>query len=246
AETGPAEPLPRHRRLVTSVGRVLFSDVLADGMPFYNCALGKSGCSRVIDDTYARLGRPATLQILDDMKELGFKSATLSGLSIGITDIRIPADKQQLIDSVRAALYCAKTCSYAQGMALLARTSGERNWNLPFGEIARIWKAGCIIRAKFLRSIQEAYAGNPGLANLLLDPFFKEAIATRQQAWRQVVARGQAAGVALPAMSASLAYYDAYRAARLPANLVQAQRDLFGAHTYERLDKEGSFHTQWD
>ena len=98
AETGPAEPLPRHRRLVTSVGRVLFSDVLADGMPFYNCALGKTGCSRVIDDTYARLGRPATLQILDDMKELGFKSATVSGLSIGITDIRIPADKGQLID----------------------------------------------------------------------------------------------------------------------------------------------------
>ena len=101
AETGPAEPLPRHRRLVTSVGRVLFSDVLADGMPFYNCALGKSGCSRVIDDTYARLGRPATLQILDDMKELGFKSATLSGLSIGITDIRIPADKGHLIDQTQ-------------------------------------------------------------------------------------------------------------------------------------------------
>ena len=98
AETGLVEPLPRHRRLVTSVGRVLFSDVLADGMPFYNCALGKVGCSRVIDDTYARLGRPATLQILDDMKELGFKSATLSGLSIGITDIRIPADKGHLID----------------------------------------------------------------------------------------------------------------------------------------------------
>ena len=155
-------------------------------------------------------------------------------------------DKGAWIDAVRKALYCAKTCSYAQGMALLQRASEEFGWKLPLGEIARIWKAGCSIRAKFLRSIQEAYARDANLSNLLLDPFFKEAIATRQQAWRQVVARGQAAGVALPAMSASLAYYDAYRTARLPANLVQAQRDLFGAHTYERLDKEGSFHTQWD
>ena len=155
-------------------------------------------------------------------------------------------DKQAWIDAVRAALYCAKTCSYAQGMALLGRASGEFGWNLPFGEIARIWKAGCIIRAKFLRSIQEAYARDPALDNLLIDPFFKDALATRQDAWRMVVAKGLAAGVPMPAMGASLAYYDAYRAGWLPANLVQAQRDLFGAHTYERLDQEGSFHTQWD
>lgn len=154
--------------------------------------------------------------------------------------------RQDWIDAVRAALYCAKTCSYAQGMALLSRASEEFGWNLPFGEIARIWKAGCIIRAKFLKSIQEAFAREPGLKNLLLDPFFSEAISTRLAAWRSVVSKGQTAGIPLPAMSASLSYYDAYRAERLPANLVQAQRDLFGAHTYERLDKEGSFHTQWD
>jgi len=153
--------------------------------------------------------------------------------------------KQQWIDAVRAALYCAKTCSYAQGMALLHRASSEWDWSLPLGEIARIWKAGCIIRAKFLRSIQEAFKRDAGLSNLLLDPFFKEAIAERQSAWRRVVSIGQTAGIPLPAMSASLAYYDGYRTGRLPANLVQAQRDLFGAHTYERVDREGHFHTHW-
>jgi 6-phosphogluconate dehydrogenase len=130
-------------------------------------------------------------------------------------------------------------------MAMLQRASDEFDWSLPLGEIARIWKAGCIIRAKFLRSIQEAFARDAGLSNLLLDPFFKEAIAGRQGAWRSVVSIGQSAGVPLPAMSGSLAYYDAYRTGRLPANLVQAQRDLFGAHTYERLDKPGTFHTHW-
>ena len=154
-------------------------------------------------------------------------------------------DKEQLIDSVRAALFCAKTCSYAQGMALLRRASVERDWNLPFGEIARIWKAGCIIRAVFLGTIQEAYKREPDLSNLLLDPYFKNAIGERQQAWRDVVALGAQQGIPMPATSVSLAYYDSYRSARLPANLVQGQRDLFGAHTYERLDKEGSFHTQW-
>jgi 6-phosphogluconate dehydrogenase len=163
--------------------------------------------------------------------------------------VALPAlgmDKAAWINAVRAALYCAKTCSYAQGMALLRQASTEYKWNLPFGEIARIWKGGCIIRAKFLKSIQEAYAREPGLANLLVDPFFKEALATRQDAWRSVIALGARAGIPLPAMSASLAYYDAYRSARLPANLVQAQRDLFGAHTYERLDKPGSHHTHWE
>jgi 6-phosphogluconate dehydrogenase len=154
-------------------------------------------------------------------------------------------DKKAWVDAVRAALYCAKTCSYAQGMALLRGASTEFQWNLPMGDLARIWKGGCIIRAKFLKSIQEAYAREPGLTNLLLDPFFKEALTSRMTAWRRVVSLGVQAGIALPAMGASLAYFDAYRSARLPANLVQAQRDLFGAHTYERLDRPGTFHTEW-
>jgi len=112
--------------------------------------------------------------------------------------------------------------------------------------LARIWKGGCIIRARFLKSIQEAFANDPALPNLLLDPFFTEVLTTRANTWRQVVGLGLQHGIAMPAMNASLAYYDAYRSPRLPANLVQAQRDLFGAHTYERLDKAGTFHTQWD
>jgi 6-phosphogluconate dehydrogenase len=111
--------------------------------------------------------------------------------------------------------------------------------------VARIWKGGCIIRAKFLRSIQEAYKRDANLTNLLVDPFFKDAIAGKLAQWRRVVVEGIQAGIPLPATSASLAYYDAYRTERLPANLVQAQRDLFGAHTYQRLDKPGNFHTQW-
>jgi 6-phosphogluconate dehydrogenase len=128
---------------------------------------------------------------------------------------------------------------------MLREASRLYNWPIPLGEVARIWKGGCIIRAKFLRSIQEAFKRDPQLANLLIDPFFKEALAGRIEPWRQVVVEGIRSGIPLPAMSASLAYYDAYRTERLPANLVQAQRDLFGAHTYQRLDKEGTFHTQW-
>ena len=155
-------------------------------------------------------------------------------------------DKKAWIDAVRAALYCAKTCSYAQGYAMLRIASDQHEWNLPFGEIARIWKGGCIIRARFLGSIQEAYRRDADLPNLLLDPFFKDELAGRMSAWRQVVVEGVKSGVPLPAMGGSLAYYDAYRTERLPANLVQAQRDLFGAHTYQRIDREGSFHTQWN
>ena len=155
-------------------------------------------------------------------------------------------EKKALVEAVRQALYCSKTCSYAQGMALLQRASSEFGWDLPFGELARIWKGGCIIRARFLKSIQEAFANNPALPNLLVDPFFTEVLTTREQTWRQVVGLGLQHGIPMPAMTASLAYYDAYRAPRLPANLVQAQRDLFGAHTYERLDKAGHFHTEWE
>ena len=158
----------------------------------------------------------------------------------------IGMSKRELIDAVRAALYCAKTCSYAKGMVMLRTASRERDWNLPFGEIARIWKGGCIIRARFLGSIQEAFRRDPDLPNLLVDPFFKEAIAQRLDTWRRVVTAVIKAGVPMPATSSSLAYYDAYRSERLPANLVQAQRDLFGAHTYQRIDKAGTFHTQWD
>ncbi|MBC7257434.1 MAG: NADP-dependent phosphogluconate dehydrogenase, partial [Chloroflexi bacterium] len=135
--------------------------------------------------------------------------------------------------------------SYAQGMALLKAASKEYDYGLKLGEIAKIWRGGCIIRARFLNDITAAYTRNPELTNLLLDPFFKEEILKRQGALRRVVQTAVGLGIPCLAFSASLAYFDAYRTARLPANLTQAQRDYFGAHTYRRIDKEGVFHTEW-
>ncbi|XP_058078202.1 6-phosphogluconate dehydrogenase, decarboxylating 3, chloroplastic-like [Magnolia sinica] len=154
-------------------------------------------------------------------------------------------DKKRLVDDVKQALYASKICSYAQGMNLLRAKSDEKGWNLNLGELARIWKGGCIIRAVFLDRIKKAYERNRGLANLVVDPDFAKEMVQRQAAWRRVVGMAIEAGISTPGMCASLAYFDTYRRARLPANLVQAQRDLFGAHTYERVDRPGSFHTEW-
>ncbi|NES73093.1 MAG: decarboxylating NADP(+)-dependent phosphogluconate dehydrogenase, partial [Okeania sp. SIO2D1] len=156
-------------------------------------------------------------------------------------------DAQAMINKVRDALYCSKICSYAQGMALLAAASKEFNYNLNLGESARIWKGGCIIRAGFLNKIKKAFDENPGLPNLLLAPEFKQTILDRQDAWREVVATAANLGLPVPAFSASLDYFDSYRRATLPQNLTQAQRDYFGAHTYERTDKPRGefFHTEW-
>jgi 6-phosphogluconate dehydrogenase len=154
-------------------------------------------------------------------------------------------ERQKLIDAVRDALYASKIVSYAQGMELLGAASANYNWHLKFGDIATIWRGGCIIRAQFLNRIKEAYERNPGLKNLLLDPFFCDVVAKTQDNWRFAVARAIEAGVPAPAFSASLGYFDSYRSPRLSANLLQAQRDFFGAHTYERVDKPGVFHTEW-
>ena len=154
-------------------------------------------------------------------------------------------DKQQFIDQVRDALYCSKMCSYAQGMALLSTASKELNFNLNLAEIARIWKGGCIIQAGFLDKIKQAFNENPALLNLLLAPEFKQSIVDRQSAWREVLITANQLGIAVPAFSSSLDYFDSYRRASLPQNLTQAQRDCFGAHTYKRLDMEGSFHSNW-
>ena len=167
-------------------------------------------------------------------------SAVLSGPTA-----RYQGDRERLVRAVRAALYAAKICSYAQGFTLLRVASREYDYNLPLGDIARIWRGGCIIRARFLDKIRAAFERNPSLLNLLLDPDFAEAVQSRQDEWRFVVQTAVGLGIPCLAFSASLAYYDAYRSARLPANLTQAQRDYFGAHTYRRIDKEGSFHTEW-
>ncbi len=155
--------------------------------------------------------------------------------------------RQPLIDAIRDALYCSKICSYAQGFQLMAQAQQEYDWKLKFGEIAMIWRGGCIIRARFLQKIKEAYDRNPKLTNLLLDPYFKKQIATAQANWRKVVALAAQAGVACPAFMSALSYFDGYRSAVLPANLLQAQRDFFGAHTFERIDAPRGkfFHVDW-
>ena len=158
---------------------------------------------------------------------------------------KFSGDRNELITAVRDALYASKIVSYAQGMELLGAASKEFNWNLNFGDIATIWRGGCIIRAKFLNRIVEAYERDPALHNLLLDSYFTDIIQKTQHNWRIAVATAVEQGVAVPAFSASLAYFDSYRQARLPSNLLQAQRDFFGAHTYERVDKPGVFHTEW-
>ena len=151
----------------------------------------------------------------------------------------------ELVQAVHDALYASKICSYAQGFSLMRAAAREYGWALKFGEIASIWRGGCIIRARFLGRIKEAYDKNPDLPNLLLDPYFREIVDTSQQGWRRLVAAAAERGVPIPAFSSALSYFDSYRTERLPANLIQAQRDYFGAHTYQRVDRPGTFHTEW-
>jgi len=154
-------------------------------------------------------------------------------------------DKEQFIKAIHDALYASKICSYAQGFALMAAAAKEYNWELNFGEISMIWRGGCIIRAHFLHKIKEAFDRKAELANLLLDPYFKDIVQNAQPSWRKVVTTAAELGVPVPAFSSALNYYDSYRNPRLSANMIQAQRDYFGAHTYERIDKDGTFHTEW-
>ncbi|PLT34783.1 NADP-dependent phosphogluconate dehydrogenase [Bacillus sp. V5-8f] len=154
-------------------------------------------------------------------------------------------DKEAFIESIRKALYMSKICSYAQGFAQMKAASEEYGWDLSYGEIAMIFRGGCIIRAQFLQKIKDAYDREANLNNLLLDPYFKEIVESYQGALREVIVTATLNGIPVPSFSAALSYYDSYRTETLPANLIQAQRDYFGAHTYQRVDKEGTFHTEW-
>ncbi len=154
-------------------------------------------------------------------------------------------DRENFVEAVRQALYASKIVSYAQGFVQLQAASAEHEWELDYGHAALLWRGGCIIRAQFLDRIKEAFDSDANLENLLLDPFFEQAVENAQEAWRAVVASASILGIPVPAFSAALCYYDGYRLGRLPANLLQAQRDYFGAHTYQRVDKEGTFHTEW-
>ena len=167
--------------------------------------------------------------------------------AIKATQPAFKGDKKQFINDLKEALYASKLVSYAQGYTLMKAAAEEYGWNLNYGGIALMWRGGCIIRSAFLGKIKEAYDKNPELSNLLLDPFFKEKVEKADKAWRNVVATAIANGVPIPAMASALIYFDGFRSERLPANLLQAQRDYFGAHTYERTDKpRGEFyHTNW-
>eukprot|EP00590_Aulacoseira_subarctica_P006959 CAMPEP_0172419652 /NCGR_PEP_ID=MMETSP1064-20121228/6046_1 /TAXON_ID=202472 /ORGANISM="Aulacoseira subarctica , Strain CCAP 1002/5" /LENGTH=467 /DNA_ID=CAMNT_0013159215 /DNA_START=187 /DNA_END=1590 /DNA_ORIENTATION=- len=154
--------------------------------------------------------------------------------------------KEQIVEDLQAALYAAKVISYAQGLGIIKAASEKNGWNVNLGECARIWKGGCIIRAKLLDKIQAAFETDKNLANLVIDPSFSSELNVRQMPWRRIVTLCVASGIACPSLCASLNYFDQYRRESLPANLIQAQRDFFGGHTYERLDRDGQFHCLWD
>lgn len=188
----------------------------------------------ITESVFARL-----LSALKDERVVASKSLT------GPAATGFNGDRSAFIEAVRRALYLSKIVSYAQGFAQLRAASDEYHWDLPYGTIAKIFRAGCIIRARFLQKITDAYVHEPQLANLLLDPYFRDIATQYQQALRDVVTGAVQAGVAVPCFASAIAYYDSYRAEHLPANLLQAQRDYFGAHTFERIDQPGSFHADW-
>lgn len=168
-----------------------------------------------------------------------------SKLLSGPAPVAYTGNKEALIEAIRKALYASKICSYAQGFALMKAAEIEYGWELNFGSIAMIFRGGCIIRAQFLQRIKEAYDQNFNLANLMIDPYFKNILESYQGAWREVICLAVTNGLPIPAFTSALSYFDSYRTASLPANLLQAQRDYFGAHTYERVDQEGFFHHKW-
>jgi 6-phosphogluconate dehydrogenase len=209
---------------------------------------GAKGTGKWMSQLALDLGVPSTLVTLavyarglSAMKQARVRaSKVLTGPSG-----RYQGDRREFIEQIRHALYASKICSYAQGFVQLQAAAAEHDWPLKLGPIALLWRGGCIIRAVFLERIKEAFDVDPNLENLLLAPYFREAVEKAQPAWRRVVTTAFELGIPVPAFSAALAYYDSYRSERLPANLLQAQRDYFGAHTYQRVDREGTFHTDW-
>jgi 6-phosphogluconate dehydrogenase len=192
---------------------------------------------------------PTIAAALDGRYLSGLKDERVAASAVleGPDTSGLPAvDKAQLLEDVRRALYASKICSYAQGMNIIRGAAAHFDWGLDLAAISRIWKGGCIIRARFLDRIATAYERDGALASLLVDTDFSAELKDRQASWRRIVSLAVAHGVPVPAFSNSLSYYDAYRRERLPANLVQAQRDFFGAHTFERTDMEGSFHAKWN
>lgn len=233
------------------------ADILAyrdeEGEPLVEKILdtaGQKGTGKWTAASALEMGTPLTLigeavfaRFLSALKDERVAASKELGSPTG----KLEGDKADFIDDIREALYASKIISYTQGYMLFRAAAAEYGWDLAYGSIALMWREGCIIRAAFLDKIKEAYDRNPELTNLLLDPYFKEQVENAQDAWRRVVAKAVRLGIPVPAMSSALAFFDGYRRERLPANLLQAQRDYFGAHTYERLDTPRGefFHTDW-
>ncbi|KKB72848.1 MULTISPECIES: NADP-dependent phosphogluconate dehydrogenase [Bacillus] len=210
---------------------------------------GQKGTGKWTSQSALDLGVPLPIitesvfaRFISAMKEERVKA---SKLLTGPEAKPVTENKEELIEAVRKALFMSKICSYAQGFAQMKAASEEYGWDLKYGDIAMIFRGGCIIRAAFLQKIKDAYDRNPELDNLLLDPYFKDIVESYQGALRKTISLAVEQGIPVPCFSSALAYFDSYRTATLPANLIQAQRDYFGAHTYERTDKEGIFHTEW-
>ncbi len=210
---------------------------------------GAKGTGKWMSQLALDLGVPSTLvteavyaRSLSSMKEA---RVSASKVLHGPTDARYEGDREAFVEYVRQALYASKICSYAQGYVQLQAAAKEHEWPLDYGNIAMLWRGGCIIRAQFLDRIKDAFDEDPQLENLLLDGYFRDAIHNAQEAWRHVVETAVSVGLPVPALSAALAYFDGLRRETLPANLLQAQRDYFGAHTYRRTDRDGVFHTDW-
>ncbi|KIL44302.1 NADP-dependent phosphogluconate dehydrogenase [Jeotgalibacillus soli] len=210
---------------------------------------GQKGTGKWTSQSALDLGTPLPIitesvfaRFISSLKEERVKaSKVLSGPAPVLPE----GSKEEVIEAIRRALYMSKIASYAQGFAQMRAASEEYDWNLQYGDIAMIFRGGCIIRAQFLQKIKEAYDRDPGLLNLMLDEYFKEIVESYQAALREVISIAVKNGVPVPGFSTALSYYDSYRTETLPANLIQAQRDYFGAHTYQRVDKDGTFHTEW-
>ena len=233
-------------------------DILAmkdeDGEPLVDKILdtaGQKGTGKWTGISALDLGVPLTLigesvfaRVLSSLKDERVRASAILGPRPEITQI---TDKKEVINALRDALYASKIISYAQGFMLMSEAAKEQGWDLNYGEIALMWRGGCIIRSTFLGNIKDAYEKNPELENLALDSFFTEALKSAEAGWRKAVVLAIESGIPAPAFASALSYFDGYRSERLPANLLQAQRDYFGAHTYERLDKKRGefFHTDW-
>jgi len=261
-ELSPAEMAPIFKKWNKGILDSFLIEITADilkqkdpvtGKPFVDVVLdiaGQKGTGKWTAVSALDMGIPAPLiaeavfaRCMSAIKEERVNAAKI----LKGPQKKLIRGKSKVIQAIHDALYCSKICSYAQGFQLMKEAEKEYNWQLNFAEIAKIWRGGCIIRAAFLQKITEAYERNPRLANLLLDPYFKETIEGSQGNWRKVIALGAENGVPLPTFSSALAYFDSYRTARLPQNLLQAQRDFFGAHTYERVDvpRGKFFHIDW-